>query len=141
LVHGTASMLVLASGSTKTVEFARIAAWIEALGGASTPRIGGEPAELRGEELLDPQSGRVYGTGFTVRIGRGRRARTKRLVFLANLTPVNFMFYGVPTEVMDHVMAQLVRASLALTRAVASPRGLAPRLYAIDRDVPDARLR
>ena len=51
----------------------------------------------------------------------------KRLIFVANLTPVNFLFYGVPTEVMDRVMAQLLRASLGLVRDVGGPRQPAPR--------------
>ena len=66
-------------------------------------------------------------------------AHTKRLVFVANMTPVNFLFYGVPTEAMDPVMAQLLRAALGLLRAAEAKR-LECRLYAVDRDVPDRRL-
>ena len=88
-------------------------------------------------EVVDPQSGRLYGTAFTLRVGAGRAARETTLVFIANLTPVNFLFYGVPTEVMDAVMAQLLRTTAALVRDVGSPRPPAPGLYAVDRDIPD----
>ena len=37
-------------------------------------------------------------------------------MFLADLKPINFLFYGVPTEVIDVVLAQLVSASLELLR-------------------------
>jgi hypothetical protein len=90
--------------------------------------------------VTDPQSGRRYGTAITVRLGRGRPVVEKTLVFVANLTPVNFLFYGVPTEAMDRVMAQLLRTTLALVRDVGRRRAPAPRLYAVDRDLPDGRL-
>ena len=78
--------------------------------------------------------------GFTFRFAPPAKLPDKRLVFLANLTPVNFLFYGVPTEVMDRVMAQLMRATLGLVRAVRRRPRLPARLYAVDRDVADADL-
>jgi hypothetical protein len=49
--------------------------------------------------------------------------------------PVNFLFYGCPTEIIDDVLAQLVSASLALLRQAATLP--LPRLYAVDFD-PEA---
>ncbi|MFI5007682.1 MAG: hypothetical protein ACHQKZ_09585 [Solirubrobacterales bacterium] len=135
ILHGSASTIVFASGSTKTAEFRGVADYVERLLGARSPRIGGRPVEIVPDEVVDPQSGRNYGTVLNVRRG----ARTKRLVFVANMTPVNFLFYGVPTEAMDPVMAQLLRATLGLLRAAKAGR-LECRLYAVDRDVPDRRL-
>lgn len=135
ILHGSASTIVFASGSTKTAEFRGVADYVERLLGARSPRLGGRPVEIVPDEVVDPQSGRNYGTVLNVRRG----ARTKRLVFVANLTPVNFLFYGVPTEGMDPVMAQLLRATLGLLRAAKAGR-LDCRLYAVDRDVPDRRL-
>lgn len=137
VVHGGARTIYFASGSTKNVEFAEVAAWIEGLLASRAPRLGGRPVTVEPEEVLDPQSGRLYGTAFTLRVGTGRAARATTLVFVANLTPVNFLFYGVPTEVMDAVMAQLLRTTAALVRDVASARPPAPGLYAVDRDIPD----
>jgi hypothetical protein len=140
LLHGTAPAVTFASASTKTVEFQDVAAWIERLLATAAPRIGPHRVEIFPDEILDPQSGRLYGMGFTFRFGTGAARREKRLVFLANLTPVNFLFYGVPTEVMDRVMAQLLRATLGLVRAVRRRPRLAPRLYAVDRDVAETAL-
>ena len=140
VLYGTAPMITFASGSTKTVEFRAVADWAERLLGRSRSRLAGRAVEIAAEDVFDPQSGRLYGTAVTVRLRGGRRPVEKRLLFVANLTPVNFLFYGVPTEVMDRVMAQLLRASLALVRGDGACAGLAPRLYAIDRDIPDSRL-
>jgi hypothetical protein len=49
--------------------------------------------------------------------------------------PVNFLFYGCPTEIIDVVLAQLVSAALALLRQASSLSQ--PRLYAVDFD-PEA---
>lgn len=136
VLRGRASTLYFASGSTKTVEFADVARWVERLA-ASEARLDGRAVTVEGEEVVDPQSGRVYGSAFTLHVGSGRRRRTTTLVFIANLTPVNFLFYGVPTEAMDAVMAQLLRTAVALVRDVAAPRPPAARLYAVDRDLAD----
>jgi hypothetical protein len=140
VLHGTARTIFFASGSTKTVEFREVADWVERLGAMAQPRLARQPVEVVSTDLTDPQSGRRYGTAVTLRIGRPPSGFAKTLVFVANLTPVNFLFYGVPTEAMDQVMAQLLRTSLALVRDVAQRRPPAPRLYAIDRDIPAPEL-
>ena len=137
VLHGRARTIYFASGSTKTVEFEDIAAWVESLLATPRPRLRGCRVTVEAQELLDPQSARLYGTAFTLRVGSGRTARATTLVFIANLTPVNFLFYGVPTEVMDAVMAQLLRTTVALVDDVGSARPPAPRVYAIDHDIRD----
>jgi hypothetical protein len=72
----------------------------------------------------------------TIRRGRRDAAAEKTLVFIADLTPVNFLFYGVPTEGIDQVMAQLLTTTLRLVRDVGGRRPPAPRLYAVDRELP-----
>jgi S-adenosylhomocysteine hydrolase len=139
LLHGRAPTVTFASASTKTVEFRDVAAWIEGLLASAAPRIGGRRVQILPEEILDPQSGRLYGMEFRFRF-LGSRPAEKRFVFLANLTPVNFLFYGVPAEVMDRVMAQLARTTLALVRTLRRRPSLPPQLYAVDRDLADAAL-
>jgi len=136
VLHGTAPAVFFASGSTKTVEFRAVADWVEQLAATPDARLGGRPVEVSSEEMTDPQSGRLYGTAVRLRVGRGHGAIEKTLAFVANLTPVNFLFYGVPTEAMDLVMAQLLGTTLALLRDVRSRRPPAPRLWAVDRDIP-----
>lgn len=137
--QGTARTIVFASGSTKTVEFRDVADWVERLTTATHPRLGGRKVEVAVQEVSDPQTGRTHGTAITLRFGPGGRS-VRTLLFIANLTPVNFLFYGVPTEAMDRVMAQFLRAALALVRDIRGPRPPAPRIYAVDRDIPDRRL-
>jgi S-adenosylhomocysteine hydrolase len=136
--HGTAETIYFASGSTKTVEFRDVAAAVDAWASRARPHLGGMPIAVTSAEVADPQSGRRYGTAVTIRLGRGDRARTKTLVFIADQTPVNFLFYGVPTEGIDRVMAELLATTLRLVRDVGSRRPPATRLYAVDRDLPSA---
>jgi S-adenosylhomocysteine hydrolase len=138
--HGTAPTILFASGSTKTVEFRDVAEHVERLMAQARPRIDGLPVAVTSAEVTDPQSGRRYGTAVTFRLGRGRAVVEKTVVFIANLTPVNFLFYGVPTEAIDRVMAQLLRTTLALVRDVGARRPPPARLYAVDRDLPAGRL-
>lgn len=134
LLHGTPVELYLASGSTKTVEFAGLMAWMDALLQTPSPAVGGVPVELAVRTVEDPRTGRYYAQRYRIS-GRHHSARwSKEVVFLAHLTPVNFLFYGVPTELIDEVLAQLLSVSLGLVRR-ASELELAPRLHAVDRDI------
>ncbi|HEV7731984.1 MAG TPA: hypothetical protein VGR62_07470 [Candidatus Binatia bacterium] len=137
VLRGADRTIYFASGSTKTIEFQDVAAWVEGLLAARAPRLEGRPLTIVPHEVSDPQSGRVYGSAVTLSLGSGRGRREVTLVFIANLTPVNFLFYGVPTEAMDAVMAQLLRTATALVRDVASSRPPAARLFAVDRDIAD----
>ncbi len=122
--------LVLASGSTKTVEFAGVADWLDRLLASPRPRAGGRGARVQSRPILDPQTGRVFGHRYRLALDGGPE---RRLTLLANLTPINFLFYGVPTEAIDEVMAQLLRSAVALA---AGPRARpAARLHAVDRDI------
>jgi hypothetical protein len=134
---GSAHTIYFASGSTKTIEFHDVAAAVEALAAQARPRLGGAAVVVESAEVTDPQSGRRYGTAVTLRLGRGARAREKTLVFIANLTPVNFLFYGVPTEGIDRVMAQLATTTVRLVRDVRGPRPLAAGLYAVGRELTE----
>ncbi len=137
VLHGRSRTIYFASGSTKTIEFQDVATWVEGLLAARAPHVDGRPLAIVPHDVIDPQSGRAYGSAVTLSFGAGRTRRDVTLVFIANLTPVNFLFYGVPTEAMDAVMAQLLRTATSLVRDVASSRPPAPRLYAVDRDIAD----
>lgn len=132
LLHGECDQLVLASGSTKKVEFRGLMQWFDALLAQPEPRVGGESVTVGVEELLDPRTARVYGHRWRLRFAPGSRART--VLALGNLTPINFLFYGVATELIDEVLAQLLSASLGLVRR-AGETALPKRLLAVDRDI------
>ncbi len=135
LLQGTRDTLVLASGSTKKVEFRGLMVWFDGLVRASSPQLGGRDVAVGVEELLDPRTARLYGHRWTFRFADDGRTRT--ILALGNLTPINFLFYGVATELIDEVLAQLLTVSVgSLATAAQAPKAL----LAVDRDV-DAHAR
>lgn len=136
LVHSERRTLTLASGSTKKVEFRAVMAWFDALTQRPDLAIGGRPVTIGIDELLDPRTQRLYGHRWTFTFRDDGRVRS--VLALGNLTPINFLFYGVATECIDEVLAQLV--SLAFGAVQAAPGSLPRRLLAVDRDV-DAQAR
>jgi hypothetical protein len=135
LLESEAVELVLASGSTKTDEFAGVSAWLDELLRAPAACVGGQPVAIARETMADPLTGRSLGQRCRVTIGVGPAEVTRDLVLLANLTPVNFMFYGVPTEMIDGVLAQLLGAALGLVRRTAAGEVVPPRLAAVDHEI------
>ena len=136
MLHGTRDTLVLASGSTKKVEFRDLMVWFDRLCNAATASIEGVSVKARSEELLDPRTARLYGHRWQFQFADGRR---RTVLALGNLTPINFLFYGVATELIDEVLAQLMTVTLGGVRN--DREGNRPqRLMAVDRDCdPDAR--
>lgn len=135
LAHGGNETLVLASGSTKKVEFRGLMAWFDGLVGSPQPAIDGRAVRVTVEELLDPRTSRVYGHRWRIVFAADGRRRT--VLALGNLTPINFLFYGAATELIDEVLAELLSVAIGLLQRAGDPT-LAPRLCAVDRDV-DAR--
>ncbi len=132
LRDGRRDVLVLASGSTKKVEFRDLMVWFEALLRSDAPRVGDRDVVVTVHELLDPRTARVYGHRWSFAFGDA--APRKTVLALGNLTPINFLFYGVATELIDEVLAQLLSVTLAAVRRAGA--GLnAPRLLAVDRDI------
>ena len=129
LAHSAVPELILASGSTKTVEFAAVADWLDRLFADPQPRVCGRPAGISTHPVVDPQTGRVFGHRYRFALDSGRE---RDVTVLANLTPVNFLFYGVPTEAIDEVMAQLLECAIGL---VGRAGRVVPRLHAVDRDM------
>ncbi|PIE24131.1 MAG: hypothetical protein CSA62_04835 [Planctomycetota bacterium] len=127
LLHGSAPELWVASGSTKTVEFQDVAAWLSEMRQSTKAELGGHELSISSEEILDPISGRLFGHRHRLEFG-GRR---RDLCFLAQLMPINFLYYGVPTEMIEIVLRSLVQAGLGL---LANP-DMGPGLFAVDHDV------
>jgi hypothetical protein len=129
--------LFFASGSTKTLEFTHLSQYVQKLRGQKNPRIKGKPVRVESEPVRDPQTGLIQGS--LVRINMGRTQR--KLYLLGGLTPINFLYYGVPTETMDPVLTQLVRVAAGLLSAQRSSRPLPPRVLAVDHEISvDAEL-
>lgn len=133
LLTAAARELVLASGSTKTNEFVAVSEWLDRLLQDPAPQVQGLRVQIDSREVRDVHTGRVLGHRyrFALTLPGGQR-RERDLVFLARLTPVNFLFYGVPNEAIDDVIAQLLRCAIGLTRHHTS---LPARLLAVDRQI------
>lgn len=138
LLEGNRRDLYLASGSSKTDEYPEILKWMDGLlsssaEGAVETEIGGRPARLEKRGLEDAVSGRSFGSEYVFNIrSESGDARVRSLIFLNELMPVNFLFYGVATEVIDEVLSQILSAAITLCREAESlPKS---RLYAVDFD-------
>jgi hypothetical protein len=137
--------LYVVSGSSKTDEFPEVLAWMNMiLRGATVEspevitELEGLRVRVRKLDVTDLLSHRSFGSRYDFAIElRDGSGRERSLLFMQNLMPVNFLFYGVPTEVIDRVLAQLLSTALALVRQASSlPE---QRLYAVDFD-PEASI-
>jgi hypothetical protein len=137
MLEGESQELILASASTKTEEFSGVAAWLDTLLRDGAPQVGGRPLRLAVDPLTDPVSGRIFGRRCRAVVVHPSGERQRDLLLVADLTPVNFMFYGVATEMIDEVLALLLRCGLGMVRRSAIGP-IVPALMAVDVDIsPD----
>ncbi|NCC26008.1 MAG: hypothetical protein EOM25_12575 [Deltaproteobacteria bacterium] len=134
VLNGSRPDLFFVSGSTKTVEFTHLSAWLQNLRLAADPRVGGLRVKVSWADLRDLQTGALQGQRVTLAFPDDP-ARDKQLYLLAELTPINFLHYGIPREIIDEVMAQLFRVSCGLVRRQTSDDPLPPALLAVDRQI------
>ena len=123
--------LFFASGSTKTAEFAHLSGWLSALATQAAPVVAGAEATVSIAEIFDPKSGAQQGR--SVRLAFG--GKTVTLHLLADLMPVNFLYYGVPSETMNHVMDELLQLTALLTREPGDGKPFPPALLALDHEI------
>eukprot|EP00727_Mastigamoeba_balamuthi_P005923 m51a1_g1950 hypothetical protein (1855) ;mRNA; r:984815-1006833 len=148
LASGTPEMLFLVSGSTKTAEFEDLLVWLDralslcpeelhSLGVQGLRSITPGPipdaltlAAASAAGLDERRIRRTFGTLFTFEFASG----AAKTVYLVNNTmPVNFLFYGTPTEIMDMTFAQVTSATAKMFLMGTAPRPLDPsRIYAVD---------
>jgi len=141
LLNSRRSTFIFVSGSTKTLEFEHLTDWLNSLSNKKEPKIGGIPVSLEIESVRDPQT----------RVSQGRSVRvtfhpdtdikpgtslTRNLYLFADLMPINFLYYGTPCEVTDHVMKQLIQVSVGLVRqCVEKENHLPPQLLSVDHQI------
>ena len=129
LLDSTRAQLTLVSGSTKKVEFRDLMLWLDRLVRSDAPTIAGRAVAIAVDEMLDPRSARLYGHRWCFTFDDGR---VRTVLATGELTPLNFLFYGVATELIDEVLAQLVTVTLG---GLARGSTAESRLLAVDRDV------
>ncbi|MBN2526318.1 MAG: hypothetical protein JXR76_07985 [Deltaproteobacteria bacterium] len=142
--------LYLVSGSTKTVEFSDVLTWLEKL--LAQPednrKINGVvlktltpdaiPDQLSiaavaqmWPEHSDPPTAikRNLGTRFIFVFEQEGVEVTKTLYLVNNTMPVNFMYYGTPTEIMDLTYSQVTSCAVALMKNINGAPGIYPTDY------------
>jgi hypothetical protein len=137
ILNGEKRNLFFASGSTKTVEFEDLSTWLQMLADADKPVIGGTPVEIEFCRIYDPQSGFDQGRKVVTRFQQDNRLFAKQLFILADLSPINFLYYGVPTEIMDAILSQLLSVSLGMNRQYFLKILHSPDLYAVDHQIDE----
>lgn len=139
LLNGERDCVYLVSGSTKTIEFEQVSRRLDELLKARDPCVGGFPCRIESEDMVDPQTGRRLGRRYVFRFsefpGRPGRVVVRELAFPGNLMPINFLYYGVPGEIMDPVLCQLLRTSVGLVRRSRGGGPLENVLYAVDQEI------
>ena len=131
--------LYLVSGSTKTVEFLDVLVWLESLlvtdpgkrivNGIKLDDMSAAPipdqlsiaavAQMWPNKDEKPPTviKRNFGTQFTFVFKQDGVQVTKTIYLVNNTMPVNFMFYGTPTEIMDMTYSQVTSCAAALVKA------------------------
>ncbi|MBM9500014.1 hypothetical protein JWG44_07090 [Leptospira sp. 201903071] len=135
ILNGTKSKVLISSGSTKTAEYTDLIQWINDLSFSDEKKIGGYPVRLEFDRILDPQSGIDQGGKVTFCIDKDGQEIEKTFFLLSDLSPINFLFYGVPTEGMDAIIGQLASAALGMADQSKKGKLLDPGLYAVDHQI------
>ena len=139
LIEGAQEFLYFVSGSTKTVEFTEVETWLHSLMAQKNPRIAGHHIEIAHAPLRDLQTSALLGHEVRIAFSDGA-IPPKRLYLLGELTPINFLYYGIPREILDDVMRHLFRVSVGLIERKKAGEPLPRRLLAVDHDIDmDAR--
>ncbi|TGK80731.1 hypothetical protein EHQ31_12955 [Leptospira montravelensis] len=125
--------LFIASGSTKTAEFSDFINWTNELNLTENPKLGGDDLEISFQRILDPQTQMELGSKIIFRIDT--KKIEKEVYLISDGSPVNFLFFGVPTESMDPIISQLASVSLGMVHYYKSKRLPKPDLYAVDHQI------
>lgn len=134
LLNGRQPAVFFISGSTKTVEFADAQHYLQSLRDTPNARIGGRPVSADFKPLRDLQTGILQ--GYEIRLAfTDQPSCGKILYLLGEGMPLNFLYYGIPREIVDEVMAQLFCVSCGLIRRLRAAAALPPALLAVDREI------
>jgi hypothetical protein len=137
LIYGTQKKILFASGSTKTVEFSDLITFLNELSMLENPKIGDYHVRLFFDRIKDPQSSIDQGGIVKFILEKENQKIEKIFYLLSDLTPVNFLFYGVPTETMDIIIRQLTTVGLGMVAQFQTNRLPPPGLYAVDREIDE----
>lgn len=141
--------LYLVSGSTKTVEFSDVLVWLESImkkmpservinGILLDDLIAGpipDQLSIAAVAQMWPNQNppttikRNFGTQFTFKFKQNGVQVTKTIYLVNNTMPINFMYYGTPTEIMDMTYSQVTSCAVALMSNKNGGCGIYPTDY------------
>lgn len=125
--------LFLASGSTKTIEFANFIQWTNELNTIEKPKLKDKNLFITFQRILDPQTQMDLGSKIIFKIPEMNLE--KEIYLISDGSPVNFLFFGVPTESMDPIISQLASVSLGMVNQYKTKKLPSPELYAVDHQI------
>ena len=131
ILEGKRDKLFFASGSTKTVEFSDLSKFLFELAKDQKNINSQERLNLEFSKIIDPQSLMIQGTKVEI----NSKKIKKTIYLLGDLTPINFLYYGVPTETMDKILAMLLSLSVGLVHQYINNSLPEKNLYAVDFDI------
>lgn len=134
VIHGKKNKIFFTSGSTKTVEFQDLEEWLQDLIDKEDPFVGKFPVSVQSSPIRDLQTGVLQGHRVDL-IFKDDSVLDKELYLLGDLTPINFLYYGIPREIIDEVMTQLFTVCLGLYEYNAKEDRLPGRLLAVDHEI------
>ncbi|MDZ4724995.1 MAG: hypothetical protein SH817_02475 [Leptospira sp.] len=127
--------LFLVSGSTKTVEFSDFIDWMNQLNSTTQPMIGSDIVKLEISRILDPQTQMDLGGKIHFEFQYQDQMIEKSIYLLSDGSPINFLFFGVPTESMDPIISQLTSTALGMVHQFKNNNLPSPKLYAVDHQI------
>lgn len=127
--------IYIASGSTKTVEFSHLISWLDDFITGRKDNLQGYHIKVNTERIIDPQSGMDQGGLVQIEGFKNGKVWTRNLYLLSDLSPVNFLYYGVPTEMMDSIISELLKVSLGMVDQYKKQSLPEPKLYAVDWEI------
>ncbi len=133
LWNSLVSQIFIASGSTKTLEFSHLSKFLEGL--SLEKKLNRIEISFTSQEILDPQSHIPQGKIIHIQSLDKKISFSKRLYLLGDLTPINFLYYGVPTEMMDSILAQLFLLTIAMKNKYNSGEFLKSEIFALDHQI------
>lgn len=136
ILHTPHRAVFFISGSTKTVEFSDVQNYLQSLRDAADPRIGGRTVSVDFAALRDLQTGVLQGYQASI-VFPDDPAKNKLFYLLAEGMPINFLYYGIPREIVDEVMTQLFTVSCGMVRRGLSDDKLRPALVAVDYEIDE----
>lgn len=134
ILHNPYRAVFFASGSTKTVEFSHLQNYLQSLSDVADPQIGGKTAKVDFMALRDLQTGVLQGYQAAI-VFPDDPEKNKIFYLLGEGMPINFLYYGIPREIVDEVMTQLFTLSCGMVRRERSGDKLRPALLAVDHEI------